>query len=84
MAPYDHTDHISLSGLVLGAGCCRLQLNKHLCEMFFCVFMAAYAICLLITELGCYCFCPYDRKPSTIILMVNFILLCNPFPQVSS
>lgn len=83
MAVCDHTDYISLSGLILGTGCCQLQLNKHLCEMFFCVFMPAHSICLFI-ELGCNCFCPYGRKPATIILMVNFNLLCNPFPQVSS
>lgn len=47
-----HTDYIFLSGLVLGTGCYQLQLNKHLCEMFFCVFMPAYSIWLF-TELRC-------------------------------
>lgn len=84
MALCDHTEYISLSGLVLDTGSCRLQLNKHLYGMFFCVFMACIFNLFIHMELGCNCFCTCHKKPSTIILMVSFNVFCNPFPQDSS
>lgn len=84
MALCDRTEYISLSGLVLDTGSCRLQLNKHLYGMFFCVFTACIFNLFIHMELGCNCFCTCHKKPSTIILMVSFNVFCNPFPQVSS